>query len=1844
MRSHLGWLVLILGVALGGSCGGKSPVPGGLLVSGTPTGDTLGNARVVLSFTRPMVTADRIDQLDPAPPIRIDPPIAGQASWTDAQTLVLVPTAPLPPSTRFVATVPGATLALDRSTLGIAATFEFATRRIDGALELLDNPARTSLSPQAKVAFVQDVAPTEVEARCRFVGAAGKQAVKLVGDGAAGPGMSFLVTSASPLAPDSKYQVVCDAGLRGVDGNLGTAEAMTVELQTYGPLRFVKSDPAGNDVVPTEGMHLDLAFTNPLAPPYHLTIDPKVPGFPERCHDLGSDPAGLSCGAALEPYSAYTVTVAKDQRDVFGQELGTAQTIALHTTDASPTVSVETGYFIAELTRPELPVWTRNVTKLTVTAVAITPENFHRLRPKLDWWDSAPADLKGTKLVAKTQTLTIAGTKNQWTQQRLGAKELVGGVPGPGAYYIELGAPEAKGTYDDGGRSKILVNFTDIGVVSKLSPTQGTVWATRLSTGKPLAGATVSARASDGHVTWTGTTDDRGIATLPARAKLEGKRPKPPAAAEGDGDDGEASEDEGESDYESGLRVYVAHDGDWTMINPTASGGLSAWNYGVDVDYDESPVRLRGFMHTDRGLYRAGETVHVKGLARVTRLGAPLAPPAAGKPVEVEVEGPNGKTVMTANAKLSPFGGFWFDLALPDDARLGDYQIRAKLENGSFERSFSVEAYRPATFEVGGKLVSKGPVVRRGEVKAELTATYLYGAPLRSGDVAVAVHSRPRRVEFAKYPDHQFLDERRYQRWWDESEHSQTLVTEQELALDATGKANLAFKIVPDDMVGDADLLIRASVTAPSNEVISKSFAVPYFNSKRYFGIKAPGYFLDVGKPQRFEVVSVGPDGKPAAGAAKVTVTRRDWNCVWEDWGYRGSYRCDDKTTTVLEQTVTPTGAALATITFTPESGGEYWVIVEGVADKDDASAAAMNLYAWGDGGGTWQSSDALSFEIVADKKKYAPGDTAVLLLKTDLSAASGLVTIERDGVIEQSLIEVTPTQKQLRIPITAAHAPNIYVSVALVQGRMGDGPRGKPRMRMGVVDLAVRPSDDRLKVEVTTDQKDYRPGAKVTATVKVTDRAGKPVAAEVAITAADEGVLSLIGYQTPDPVPTFWAPWGLAVTTATQLEYLRDIPPPGLERPATGGDAAGTLRSRFISTAVWAPGAVTDRSGLARVEFTAPDNLTAFRVMAVAADRGQRFGSADQRFTVSKPLQLHAALPRFVNVGDTITAGVVVHNETGADGVAEVTLVSDLRLPAGGATTRSVPLAKGAAVPVLFELTGTAVGPAALTFTATMGTERDGLAVTIPVQHPSPIETTELAHAATRGPASVPVKLPAGALPGAELIISVDPDGLAGIEEGLRDLIGYPYGCVEQTTSKMIPMLAVKDLTQSLDLLALTGTNLDGYVKTAIGKLGRFQTASGGFSLWMGGEAEAYYTAYALWGLHLAKQAGYAVDGGRLDDGLAYLREDGKHPDTSKKYYDPHGDLGSQAFALYVRAVLGDLDTAAVTELLAKGADVPVFGKAFLARALAAGLGPRDPAVVKLVGELEALAVAATAGDTLTEDPLDRGGYYMGGALRTWAAVLSALVELDPRHPTTAALVHAIMASRRSQTWLDTQESLYSLVALTAYARTVATTAPSVAIEVGGARVFDGTLTGQGRMQTLTVPMPTRGTVVVLPKGEVHYQVSVRYRREVAALTGTSRGGVTLTRSYRNEQGLPATSFKVGDVIVVTLKAHLAAEAPHLMISDRLPAGFEALNTRLVTVGTTGVTESESWDTYRELYDDRVDFASLWGERGDVVHEYSIRATTAGTFIRPPAVATLMYEPATGAQTAADTLVIEPR
>jgi uncharacterized protein YfaS (alpha-2-macroglobulin family) len=458
-----------------------------------------------------------------------------------------------------------------------------------------------------------------------------------------------------------------------------------------------------------------------------------------------------------------------------------------------------------------------------------------------------------------------------------------------------------------------------------------------------------------------------------------------------------------------------------------------------------------------------------------------------------------------------------------------------------------------------------------------------------------------------------------------------------------------------------------------------------------------------------------------------------------------------------------------------------------------------------------------------------------------------------------------------------------------------------------------------------------------------------------------------------------------------------------------------------------------------------------------------------------------------------------------------------------------------------------------------------------------------------------------------------------------------------------MVAMIAVRDLADSLAIDGLAGTKLDDFVKAGIMRINKQQTAYGGFSLWPDGEPNAFYTAYGLWGLYLAKQAGYPVDTSRIDEALAYLANDGLNPDKNAPVYDEMGNLAAQAFAAYVRALYKDKGAAAVATNLLATAKLPIYGKIYAARALAATVGAKDPAVQKVVTELA--TIASAAGDGLIHEPDEKDhDYYMSSDTRTTSAVLLGLVELDPKNAAIKPLVQTLMKARRATTYWDTHANFYSLLALTSYAKTVSGTAPSVALQLAGKDLMSATLGGKQKLRVVTAPLDRDADLTITPKGEVAYSVEVRYRARPETIKAESHG-IELTREYQDEAGKPKTTFQVGDVVVVKLHVVVPNESMHLMVSDALPAGFEALNTRLATVGAAAVIDKPTWwGEFREIHDDRVDFATEYSYLGTFDYVYSIRAIAVGKFARPPATAQLMYEPKTNANTALDLIEVVPR
>jgi uncharacterized protein YfaS (alpha-2-macroglobulin family) len=548
------------------------------------------------------------------------------------------------------------------------------------------------------------------------------------------------------------------------------------------------------------------------------------------------------------------------------------------------------------------------------------------------------------------------------------------------------------------------------------------------------------------------------------------------------------------------------------------------------------------------------------------------------------------------------------------------------------------------------------------------------------------------------------------------------------------------------------------------------------------------------------------------------------------------------------------------------------------------------------------------------------------------------------------------------------------------------------------------------------------------------------------------------------------------------------------------------------------------------------------------------------------------------------------------------------------------------------------------------MGAESDGMEINLPVIHPSSPETELVAEGTVRdqAPASIALRLPDGALTELAMVdLSVDPDGMAGIEEGLRSLIEYPYGCLEQTTSRLIPLLMVQELARELAIAGLDGPALQRFVRIGIAKIGRHQTSEGGFSLWPNGQADAYLTAFALWGLHLAREAGHTVDAKRVDDGVVYLRRSLASDTRSSEVHNELGELGGRAFALHVLALLGKPEAQAATKLREDRSRLPRFGKAFLARALGASLGKRDKTVKELLDEL-ADAAEKKHGPTLIREPNNKDlGWYMSDDVRTTAIVLDAFLALRPRHPIVPRLAKGLILARRRGTWDTTQDNLYALVALSRFAKIGTRRTGVVKVSLGGKSLLDASLDGEGlRIKHVSFPLadalgkraPLR--IETTGGGKIYYSARVRFRRGPAHQKARS-AGMTVRHDYLDTKTNKAVQeVRAGDVVRVRVTLVTPDDRHHVAISERLPAGLEAINMRLATSsGKEQADEDRNHDwrpaPFQEIRDDRVSYFTERLSDGVEVLEFLARATTPGTFVVPSASAEEMYQPDVMARTA---------
>ena len=1811
---------------------------------------------IAVTFSRPMVP---LGETPPVPDsaFTIAPAVEGTYRWEGTQTLVFVPDAPLPPATEFSVTLRPVVSASDGETMAEPYTWTFETPRPRLAASSPADGASFAL-PDTNIRL-RFTLPVEASAASDFLSFPSFTASEITNDGDS----TLVITPDAPLTKGKSYEAVLEPGLPTPAGPLGLAERTAISFRVHPDPAWTALDQPGYrpDDRFSPGRGLELSFATPVrfdSLRQALSADPALdwPTGIESRDDQVSTTYTLPLD--LRPETTYRLTI-DGLTDQFGQTLPrTSRTIQVR--GYEPSLSMDEGLLVIESEQaPAVPLRATNVESATVGLTALRPD---QIVPALRTYDASryygPETPDSDQLdpVSTTRTLSFGDTRNAPVHRPLRLDSLLTG--GTGLVGVRLRwTPPGEEPRDE----RAFAQVTNLGITGKFSPHQNVLFVTELSSGAPVADATVTLRDAQNTVQWTGTTDAQGRVETPGWHRLGLEK----ADA-----------------YDAPVQyAIVEHDGDVAFTSSRYDDGVEPYRFGLNYDWSPDPTEATGSLFTARGLYRAGDTVHVKGILRQKTDGDWTA---ITDSVRVLIYDPRDERVADRTLAPSSLGTFDFAWASAPGAAQGRYELRAAAPSdttathedpwrrgGYATGSFRVDAFRRAAFSVTARTAADDYVA--GDFfEGSIDARYLFGAGMAGQPVQYDLTRRGTRYQPPGYDGYQFgpVDDAPYE----------TLV-EGDTTLDSTSTAHARAQLPGNEAGAPATLTWSGTVTAPSRQTISGRATATLHPGRFYVGLKPSTSFLDLSQDSvlTVDLLSVDPAGQPV-GEKSVTVelVREQWNSVREV-GPDGRLRWrSEKTETVVQRrTVTTAADAGTRLRFVVPQGGQYQVRAVAQDLRGNTIRTQTYVYASGEGYVAWQRDNDDRIELIAEQDTYAPGETARLMVQSPYEEATALITVEREGILRSRVTTLTGSTPQVEIPLTEAHIPNVYVSVILLKGRTAP-PRttsdpGAPGFKIGYASLRVDPGRRHLNVAVEPSQDEYRPGETVSVDLRVTDASGDGVQSEVAFSAADAGVLNLIDYALPDPFDTFYGPRPLGVTTSELRAHLVEQRSYGQKSENLGGGGGGDLdvRTDFSPLAHWAPAVQTNARGRATVTFDLPESLTTFRLMGTAVTADHKFGAGQSDITVTQPLVLQPALPRFARQGDEFEAGVLVTNRTDAPGTATVTARAT-GLTLAGDSAQSVSVPAGATREVRFDWRAPQADTASVAFRATMDGTTDALRTTLPVQRPR-TKQVSATFASTDRLATETLRPPAERLPGlGGLDVQVSSTALVGLDGAVEHLFAYPYGCLEQRTSRIRPLLLAGDLVERFDLSVLDGKR-DALVRDWMGQLEGYWVEDG-FGMWTGAaEANPYVTAYTVLALAEAKAAGYALPQPLTQKAVDALAQQVRNKSERPRFYSAEVWADTRALMLYALARHGRV---LETEISALADDPPesAGGLSHLLRTVTEADRPAlNPLAAPLAQRLRDRIRVESTRAYLSAPDTDDYDWIFSSDVRATAFGLTALLEYEAREENqllAQRMIRYLMDTRQGGHWASTQDNAAVVGAFQAYADVYEQTTPdfTAQVQLAGKPILERAFRGPSLdVETAAVSADALPSSTDLPlqfqkdgPGTLYY--TARLQTYTSAPVGAASQGLSIERRIEplTDRGTPTgasvgtgnrtVTLDSGRLVRVTLRVTSPTARHYVVVDDALPAGLEPVNAAFATAEQGVLEEAETgtdrwWGSFNhtEMQDDRVLLFADELRAGEHTYTYVARATTPGTFTHPPAEAEMMYRPETRGRTATGRLVVQP-
>ena len=1266
-------------------------------------------------------------------------------------------------------------------------------------------------------------------------------------------------------------------------------------------------------------------------------------------------------------------------------------------------------------------------------------------------------------------------------------------------------------------------------------------------------------------------------------------------------------------------------DGLWVLNAPGLAKGLSVVGTAgesfaqVTSSYYWEDSRYKAYIYTDRPVYRPGQRVFFKGILRDEDGGDYKV--LAGEPVRVEVRDARDACIYKTEATTNSFGSFTGDLVLGDEPALGVCRVLATVRGSTHSGAFKVAEYRKPEYQVQVE-VPKTTYVAGDEVPVSVKAAYYFGAPVPGAKVKYAAYSQPHYFSYYSFEDLGY-----YPVGDEDFGYYGELVASGEGVTDSSGRMSFAIKTQKADTT--RKMFIEAVVTDESRREVTGRTSVIVARGLFDVSVQPAAYVVEPGKPATVRVKAETIEGKPLA-------VRLEWQAVRRTWENKKARRWKEASG-ALRTAADGTGS----FEFTPREEGSYVVEVAGTDER--GNRIVSEAYLWVTSGASrWASYGGTEIEIVADKDVYEIGDTAKILVNTTLDDAWAVVTVEGRDLASHGVVHIMGHTRLFEVPITREHLPNAFFTVTIVRGK---------RLFSREKTIYVSTKDNYLNVAIIPNKETYGPGDKATYVVKTTDAAGRPVQSEVSLGVVDASIYAIQPEMAPDIKKAFYGSiWNRVVTSYSFPEWYYG----GADK--VGGSA--DVRRKFEDTAFWNPTIVTDRNGTGKIEFVMPDNLTTWRATARAHTLKTQVGSATRDVVTTKDLVVRLATPRLFTLGDRTAVSTIVHNYTGRKIKAKITLKAE-GVTLKDAGEREVELGPMGQASLDWKVECGEVGVArfAASAQADVGRARDALEMGVPVlpfgrrheRHEAGEVGGDAASGAGAGKALVRFDVPEDALPGTvDVKVRLAPSVAAAALGALEYLASFPYGCVEQTMNSFLPDVVVAWTLKDLGVEAPPEVEQDlpRMVSAGLARLYRYQHYDGGWGWWEYDQTDPRMTAYVVYGLDLARKAGFEVDGQVLARGKRALVELAGRP----------RDVDDLVYKLYVMSEVGERSLARLDEMVARRLELSEYSLALLVLTLD-NVGRADDAREVL----QDLLASARGDDMLTYwDAPEGERYWADNRVETTAYALMAMLAVDPGNEKVPGAVRWLADARQGKAWFSTKDTAVAVFALAEYLKLRDEVAPNytATVSINGKDVKKVHFTrkdvfGKEIEVSIDARDLARGQNEITiakdgGKGRLYYTFSCEYYTAADSVAPEGQG-LAVTRGYYRRAPAPAAAgrerredgktrggeekpeyvyepvtgaVKPGEEIYVRINIKADSPYTYMIIEDPLPSGFE--------------TSDEPIDVYswhfsygrKEVRDEKVAFFSGYLKEGEDEIVYPIRAERPGDYRVMPTRVWGMYSP----------------